>query len=331
MDLIDRYISEVGRRLPNANRDDICRELRSALDDALEARSFGDPSETDIVAVLDEFGSPQAVAASYSGDKYLIGPELYPQFVKTLKIVAAILAGLVVLGSAVSLLSTSLGFEAFTTRVAGVVSGLLDSFVSAVGIVVIIFALLERLDLRIDLGDKKKAWNPLALPAVRDVDLVGRFDSIAGVVFPAIVLFLMNHFKDRIGLQVKAESKGFSIGIIGEPEGELLFNDVFLDLLPGLNASLILPMALSAWLFWYGRWNLPTRLLKIAFDIFGVWVFYLLCQGFLSIHSDLLEVGIPQLIVSLFVRVAELAPYGVALAVLIGAGSHLYKAFRSSR
>lgn len=335
MELIDRYVNEVGRRLPSAKREDICQELRSALDDALEDRSFGDPSESDIVAVLNEFGSPQAVANSYSGNRYLIGPELYPQFVTTLKIVVAVLAGLVVLGSAVSLFSSTAGLEALPTSLAGLLNSLIDSFITALGIVVLIFFLLERLDLKIDFSDKdfsdkEKTWDPLELPAIRDVDIVGRFDSIAGVVFPAIVLVLINQFKDRIGIHLSSEGEGFSVGIVSNAPGDLLLNDVFLDILPWLNVSLLLPMALSVWLFWSGRWNLLTRLLKIAFDIFGAYVFYRICQGLIGAQSQLLQTAIPDKIVEILVKIAELAPFGVGIAVLIGAGSHLYKAFKSS-
>jgi hypothetical protein len=330
MELIDRYINEVGRRLPQGKRDDICREIRSALDDALEARSFGEPSESDVVAVLDEFGSPQSVAASYSGDKYLVGPELYPHFITTLKIVTAVLAGLVVLGSAAPLVTGIPGLRALVTALSGTVNGMLEAVVSAVGIVVIIFALLERLDLRLEIAREKKAWNPLELPAVTDLDIVGRFESIAAIVFPAIVLGLMNSFKDRIGLHVSQQDHGFSVGIVGDPQGELLLNDVFLDNLPWINVSMLLPMALSVWLFWSGRWRLPTRLLKIAFDAFGAFVFYRICQGLIAAQGQILEAGLPEKPIGMIVRGLEVVPYFIFLAVLIGAGSHLYKAFKST-
>jgi hypothetical protein len=329
MELIERYVNEVGRRLPKGKRDDICKELRSALDDALEGRSFGKPSESDIVAVLNEFGSPQAVAASYSGDHYLIGPEIYPQFVFTLKLVAAVLAGLVVLSSGITVFSSASGLEALTTAMAGTVNSIIDSFITALGIVVIVFFLLERLDLKIDFKNKEKTWSPMDLPAVRDVDIVGRFDSIAAVVFPAIVLVLMNQFKDRVGIRVSTDSDHFSVGISSDSGGVLLLNDVFLDNLTWLNLSLILPMALSVWLFWSGRWHLPTRLLKIAFDVFGLYVFYRICQGIIAVESDLLAAGIPPKLVEHGIRGLELAPLLVAIAVVIGAVSHLFKAYKS--
>jgi len=47
MELIDRYVQEVGRHLPRKNRTDIQAELQSTLVDTLEARVEGEPSRDD--------------------------------------------------------------------------------------------------------------------------------------------------------------------------------------------------------------------------------------------------------------------------------------------
>jgi hypothetical protein len=329
MELIERYLNEVGRRLPKEKREDICEELRSAIDDAIEDRSFGQPGEDDVAAVLESFGSPQQVAASYSGDRYLVGPELYPQFVTTLKITATVFIALAALGSALAAISSPSFLDNLGASMARLVNGVIDSFITALGIVVVVFALLERLDLKIELGGKKaKAWNPRDLPAVRDADIVGRFESIAGVVFPAIVLVLINQFSDRIGIWVFSDSGRSAIGIAAGEDGVLLLNDVFVQNLPWINVSLILPMLLSVWLFWSGRWSLPTRLLRISFDVFGVYVLYLICEDLIDAQSQLQAADVPQVLVNLVLRGAEIAPYLVGAAVLLGAVSHLVKALR---
>ena len=90
MDLIERYVQEVGRRLPRKQRDDVARELRSSLEDSLENRTgvpLEQADEEQVVELLLEFGPPQEVAASYqTGPSYLVGPALYPSFIKTMKI-----------------------------------------------------------------------------------------------------------------------------------------------------------------------------------------------------------------------------------------------------
>ena len=98
MDLIDRYVHEVGQRLPHRLRADVEAELRSLLTDSVEekARLAAIPADEGLAAaVLREFGTPKAAAARYAPEpQYLIGPRLYPAYVTAVKIMLPILAAL---------------------------------------------------------------------------------------------------------------------------------------------------------------------------------------------------------------------------------------------
>ncbi len=84
MSLIDRYIAEVGRHLPEKDRADIEAEIRSTLEDGIEER--GGANEANIKSVLQEFGDPALLAEKYSSPKrYLIGPLWYDGYIETLK------------------------------------------------------------------------------------------------------------------------------------------------------------------------------------------------------------------------------------------------------
>ena len=64
MELMDRYIYDIGRRLPAKQRKDIEKELASLLADALDARVEGrEPTETDVLAIITDFGAPAEVAS----------------------------------------------------------------------------------------------------------------------------------------------------------------------------------------------------------------------------------------------------------------------------
>ena len=55
MELIERYIYAVGKKLPRKQREDIGKELTSLIMDELDARTGGgEPSKEDISAVLKE-------------------------------------------------------------------------------------------------------------------------------------------------------------------------------------------------------------------------------------------------------------------------------------
>ncbi len=80
MNLIDKYIVEVGKYLPRKNRADIEAEIRSTLEDMLDERkpADGPADEATVMELLKEYGSPREVAATYKTHQYLIGPRLFP-------------------------------------------------------------------------------------------------------------------------------------------------------------------------------------------------------------------------------------------------------------
>jgi hypothetical protein len=101
MKLVDLYVAEVGARLPEKSRADIEKELRSMIEDMLEDESRKQDRSVDeamVVDVLKRLGPPQKMAASYQPPRYLVGPELYPHFINTLRIVLSVVAVLAVLG-----------------------------------------------------------------------------------------------------------------------------------------------------------------------------------------------------------------------------------------
>ena len=107
--LIDTYVSEVGRRLSRKTRADIEAEIRSILQDMLEERSqkTGKPVDEELtLEVLKEYGAPEKVAATYQGDRYLIGPRLYPIFMLVLRIVLIVIGVLAAIGLGIALSQT---------------------------------------------------------------------------------------------------------------------------------------------------------------------------------------------------------------------------------
>lgn len=87
--LVKRYIYAVTRRIPEDQREDVADELRATIEDILEDK--GSRSEKNIKDVLASLGDPDALAGRYKGSKqYLIGPDLYPSYIRALRLAAAI-------------------------------------------------------------------------------------------------------------------------------------------------------------------------------------------------------------------------------------------------
>lgn len=264
MDLIERYVYAVGRHLPRKNREDIQNELRSLLVDTLEGRLEGEPGEDDVVALLKEFGPPEKVAASYwPENQYLIGPGLYPIF----RPVVGIMLGVIVVLHLIAF-GVTLFFEVNLSPL-DVVANLLQSVLGMFGMVVLIFALLQRFEVRP--GAVEKPWNPRDLPAVEEIEPIDKVGTIVGIALGLVFLAALNLFRERIGYVV-----GFDERFIPY---DFIVNPVIVSHLPWINAAVLLSLGLDMVLLYQGRWQVGTRAAKIALNLFGAYVLYLLLDG----------------------------------------------------
>lgn len=93
MNIVNNYLTEVSRFLPEAERSDILSELRSNIEEEIAERAVQDnrtPNESFAAEVLGRFGHPIKVASRYQPTRYLIGPGLFPAFTQTLKVVTVV-------------------------------------------------------------------------------------------------------------------------------------------------------------------------------------------------------------------------------------------------
>ena len=87
MNLIEIYIQEVTRRLPEKSREDIGLELRSTIEDMLP----DDYTEEDVKVVLEKLGNPVTLASGYRDrPMHLIGPRYFDIYVSLLKMIIPI-------------------------------------------------------------------------------------------------------------------------------------------------------------------------------------------------------------------------------------------------
>jgi hypothetical protein len=197
MELIDRYVHEVGRHLPRKNRADIQVELQSTLADTLEDRVEGEPTQEDVEQLLKEFGSPQQVAASYwPQGQYLIGPSLFPLFRMVLGIVLLVfvIVQLVLFGIALVFNQEVLTF----LDVLETFSGMIGSVFTTFGIIVIVFAILQYFEVKPDSEDEE--WDPSQLPQIDDEETVSRGGRVAEITFSLVIIAILLFLPDKIGV-----------------------------------------------------------------------------------------------------------------------------------
>ena len=196
-DLFARYAAEVGKHLPNRGREDIEREIATTLADRLDDRvgpSGLAATMEDAVALLKETGHPRKTGASYLTHGYIVGPALFPLFWMVcriaLPVVAAVLIGVLTLTAALGS-DTAVNVAAHVFRILGsTVTGVLQAF----AIVVIVFALLERIDpaQRIRAGiDPWDPWDPRELPKATHGGAIKVLDQIATMVMGTVFIVFL--------------------------------------------------------------------------------------------------------------------------------------------
>ena len=314
MDLIERYVNEVSRRLPRGKRQEVRRELRSAVLDEAEGSEGGMPSEDRVIAVLRKLGPPEQIAASYQPDsQYLIGPALYPLFKKVLLIATTVLISLLVMAVALNALIRPAADFVLSRLVFDLLGGLFDSVWVVFAVIVAIFAGLQRLDVEPTRG--VKAWDPRTLPKVREVDLVGRGEAAVHIVAGAVFLTFLQVFRDRIG-------------IVSMPGEEPLHNSILRQYLPWISAALVLGLVLRAYLFWLGRWRAATRLASVAIDLFGLGVLYQVVRAVAAEMPALRAAGLPAPLPMIIGQLAWTILVVVAVFTAFDVGRHLVRLAR---
>jgi len=171
--LTDRYIWAVVRDLPLDQRTEVDVELRSLIADMIEGGPNGARPEQN---VLVELGDPTRLADRYRGSpRSLIGPELYPHWVRTTRLIASIVVPLIGVGSLVGGFVSGDGpFEIVTGSLWAAVIALVNvGFWSTLG-----FAVAERQGARMD----PEPWTPDDLDVVPARSRPGLGDTIGSAV-----------------------------------------------------------------------------------------------------------------------------------------------------
>lgn len=270
MELVDRYVHEVGRHLPRRSRNDIETELRSTIEDTLEGYAEKQGSDVDeemVVEVLREFGAPQQVAASYrTGKQYLVGPELFPIFKIVLIVFVSVMTALFLVTNVMAFGQPDDILQRVWELLANSVPQFISTLVGALGIIVIVFTILERVLPPLDWEDEEEDWDPASLPKVDDPAQVNRLELILGITFTVVLLVLFNFLPQRIGIYFYNDADGWSfISVLQEG---------YRTLLPWINVWGIATILLRTFVLRQGRWQTGTRLAEIGVNVLGLFVLY---------------------------------------------------------
>jgi hypothetical protein len=261
MNLIDKYIAEVGKHLPRKQRADIEAEIRSTLEDMLEERNQAEASnEAQVIEMLKEYGEPRKVAESYVGPRYLIGPRLYPTFELIVKIVLAAVLGAGLLGYGVSgAITKSFAGTEFFSFLGQFWVGLLGGMISAFGNIVIVFAILERVLPASEIEkETKEEWNPADLAKEPDPDEVKISEAIVTIIFTVAGLVIFNLYPNVVGIFFNTDGEWTFIPALSK---------AFFTYLPWINLLGVLQIVFNLYQLRQQTWTLFTRLSNVVIEV----------------------------------------------------------------
>lgn len=189
--LTDRYVWTVTRHLSGDIGPDVARELRATIADAVDARlEQGDDPAAAEDAVLSELGDPDVLARTYGGrPAYLIGPGVYPDWLRLMRVLPVVVLPLVLVGS-------------FVAKVAATDEGwghiLLDSFLLVLSVAVhlafwvtLTFAIVEWSRPETERDRPLSPWRPDQLTTEVPWRSVGLGETVASAGFSLAVAALV--------------------------------------------------------------------------------------------------------------------------------------------
>lgn len=191
---VERYLNNLSKLLPAAQRADIIRELsediQSEMEDRREqlGRSLTEQEQTDL---LNRRGNPLKVAAAYQQEnrtlafgRQWIGPVLFPFYIRVLKFNLSLTFFII------TIILAALYFGGQTVHVGDVFSNFLLQIFLQFTAVTIIFSLIER-----HLTKYPGHWSAAQVRAhqriERNVREVSRFESVSIIVASAVALIWM--------------------------------------------------------------------------------------------------------------------------------------------
>jgi hypothetical protein len=274
--LIDNYVSEIGRRLPGRTRKDIEAEIRSILQDMLDERSQKTGKAVDeemTLEVLKTYGAPDKVAATYLGERYLVGPRLYPTFMLVLRIVLVVVGVLAAIGLGVALSHAQSPQNAVTT-VTTAIGNFIASLMTALGNIVLIFAIIEwalyRAGAKADFKGlpQEKEWNPRSLLKASPSNLVKMGETIAEIVGACIAIIIFNFYPQILGFGIFSNGNWY-VGA-GSAVSIHVLSPAFFHYVPYLTMIWVLIILLDIILLRMGHWNVLTRIFSIVLKIVSI-------------------------------------------------------------
>ncbi|MDM5225060.1 hypothetical protein QUF73_02440 [Cytobacillus sp. NJ13] len=301
MDLIEVYIQEVTRRLPEKSRADIALELQSTIGDMLP----DDYNEEEVKDVLSKLGSPAALAAGYRDQPmHLIGPRYFDVYVSLLKMILPIAAAISLISVAAEFIFDFNRDDTIINAVLGFLGygiwRLIEVAVQVFFWLTIVFAVIERMDKGKEqhpLSPSLKPWTPDDLKSITYIPkkkVIPKCEVFGSLMWTAIWATLYFYAERLMGVyRGGGEGLEFKIPAVNQ--------DVLLAYWPAVVVIIALEVGLALYKLIVGQWTKRMAIFNTILELFATAVFIaillnpnLLQQEFIAYMTDLFSISAAQ-------------------------------------
>lgn len=247
--LTERYVNAAVAGLPESQRDDVAKELRASVTDAIEdLTASGLSHEQAELRALTDLGDPAVLAESFGGrPRHLIGPDYFSQYsglLRTLLLVVVPIVGLATLAAQAL---------AGISPVSALFSALGVMFQVGVQIafwVTVVFAVLERSHSPVP----ARNWTPGDLPDVVE-HRIGLGETVAGIGMLMVLMWALLWQRDHW------------LVTVGGAEVPVLNPAVWTPWLVLLLAVVAASIVLEIVTYRVGRWTVPLAVVNTGLNI----------------------------------------------------------------
>ncbi|PET66612.1 HAAS signaling domain-containing protein [Bacillus cereus] len=273
MNLIDLYIQEVAKRLPEKNREDITLELRSTIDDMLPE----DYNEKDVKSVLEKLGSPVSLANGYlDRPMHLIGPRYFDVYTTLLKMIIPIAAVIALISMVAENFIGYSGDQAVLNVILQLIGkgigGIFEVGLHVFFWLTVVFVILERTDK--DKGIEPlttslKKWTPDDLKNISYIPkkkAISKFEVFGGLMWTAVWATLYFYANYLVGVY-----NGTANGL--KFVSPTFNQDVLLQYWPIVVIIIVFEICISLYKLVQGQWTQRLAIGNAILQIAGTIVF----------------------------------------------------------
>ncbi|WP_330502693.1 hypothetical protein V2I71_13000 [Peribacillus frigoritolerans] len=278
MELIELYIQEVTRRLPEKNRADIALELQSTIEDMLPE----DHTEQDVKAVLLKLGDPVTLASGYRDrPMHLIGPRYYDVYISLLKMIlpiAAVISLIALVGDNPFRDTGNTVMEAILKIIGKGISSIISTGIQVFFWLTLSFAILERLDTSKDQSPLTKDLKPWTPENLKDIPNISKKKAVP----------MIEVFASLLGLSVFAAlyfNAANLLGVYEKRNGSLIFvtpsfnQDVLNSYWLLVSCVIIIGMLLTIYKLFLGRWTLKLAFFHAIYQLLYTLAFIIIISN----------------------------------------------------